>query len=111
MNLTPSMKGSFFAGIGLWLLLWAALWKADKIAELGGIRRWINSEQFFRWIRQHKSASLIGTEFCNYAHTGTDPLGVTFALGGTLTNFIVIYILLPMLARAKRGSKTIDLKL
>ena len=43
MNLTPSMKGSFFAGIGLWLLLWAALFKADDIAELGGIKRLVNS--------------------------------------------------------------------
>jgi len=111
MNLTPSMKGSFFAGMGLWVLLWATLFKADELAEFGGMRRWINSDRCFQWIRQHKSASLIGTEFCNYAHTGTDPLGVTFALGGTLTNFIVIYILLPVLARAKHGSTTIDLKL
>ncbi len=111
MNLTPSMKGSFIAGIGLWLLLWAALFKADEIAELGGIKRWVNSERCFRWIREHKSTSLIGTEAVNYAHTGLDPLGVTFALGGTLTNFIVIYILLPMLNRARRGTKTIDMKL
>jgi hypothetical protein len=110
MNLTPSMKGSFIAGIGLWLLLWAALFKADDIAELGGIKRWVNSERCFRWIRQHKSTCLIGTEAVNYTHTGLDPLGVTFALGGTLTNFIVIYVLLPMLNRARRGNKTIDLK-
>ena len=61
MNLTPTMKGSFIAGIGLWLLLWAALFKADDIAELGGIKRWVNSERCFRWIREHKSTSFIGT--------------------------------------------------
>ena len=116
MNLTPTQRGSFLAGVCPWLLLWAAVFKSDEIAELGGVRRWINllglgphpAERCIRWVTQHKSASLIGTEFCNYAHTGTDPLGVTFALGGTLTNVIVIYILLPMLNRAKRGSKTID---
>jgi hypothetical protein len=87
------------------------LWNADDLAELGGIKRWVPSkERCFRWIREHKSTSLIGTEAVNYAHTGLDPLGVTFALGGTLTNFVVIYILLPMLNRARRGNKTIDLK-
>ena len=101
MNLTPSMKGSFIAGIGLWLLLWAALFKADQIAELGGIQRWVNSERCFRWIREHKSTSLIGTEAVNYAHTGLDPLGVTFALGGTLTNLIVICFLVPARTRIR----------
>ena len=109
-SLTPSMRGSFIAGIGLGLLLWAALFKADEIAELGGLGRWVSSEKCFRWIREHKSTSLIGTEAVNYSHTGLDPLGVTFALGGTLTNFIIIYIVLPMLNRAKRCNKTIDLK-
>ncbi len=32
-----------------------------------------------RWIRNHKSTSLIGTELCNYAYTGLDPLGMTFS--------------------------------
>ena len=30
MKLTPTMKGAFIAGIGLWLLLWAALFKARR---------------------------------------------------------------------------------
>ena len=102
----------------MWLLLWVALLKSDEILELDFVRRWINlfgldphpAERCIRWVTQHKSASLIGTEFCNYAHTGTDPLGVTFALGGTLTNVVFIYFLLPMLNRAKRGSKPIDLQ-
>jgi hypothetical protein len=35
MTLTPSTKGSFIAGVGLWCLLWALLFKADEIAEAG----------------------------------------------------------------------------
>ena len=100
----------------MWLLLWVALLKSDEILELDFVRRWINlfgldphpAERCIRWVSQHKSSALIGTEVCNYAHTGLDPMGVSFAMGGTLTNMIVIYILLPILNRAKRGSKTID---
>ena len=111
MTLTPSTKGSFIAGVGLWCLIWAALFKADDIAQAGGLQRWVSSERCFRWIRNHKSTSLIGTELCNYSHTGLDPLGVTFALGGTLVNVLVIYVLLPMLNRARGGSKALGLQL
>ncbi len=109
MNLTPSAKGSFFAGVGLWCLIWAALFKGDEIAELGGFERWVSSDRCLRWINKHKSTSLIGTELCNYAHTGLDPMGVTFALGGTLVNAIVIYLLLPMRDRARRGGELLNL--
>jgi hypothetical protein len=109
MNLTPSAKSSFVAGIGLWVLLWASLFKADEIAKAGGLQRWVSSERCLRWIRQHKSTSLIGTEIINYSHTGLDPLGVTFALGGTLVNVLAIYVLLPMLDRVKRGGRALNL--
>jgi hypothetical protein len=105
MNLTPSAKGSFFAGIGLWCLIWAALFKADEIAELGGFERWVSSDRCLRWISKHRSTSLIGTELVNYTHTGLDPLGVTFALGGTLVNALMIYLLLPMRDGARRGGE------
>ncbi len=111
MSLTPSTKGSFLAGIGLWCLLWLSLSKADEIAEAGGFQRWVSSDRCLRWIGEHKSTSLIGTELCNYAHTGLDPLGVTFALGGTLVNVLMIYLLLPMWDRAKRSRKVFDLQL
>ena len=111
MSLTPSTKGSFLAGIGLWCLIWASLFKADEIAQAGGFQHWVSSDRCLRWIRNHKSTSLIGTELCNYAHTGLDPLGVTFALGGTLVNVLVIYLLLPMLERTKRAGAALNLEL
>lgn len=85
------------------------MFKADEIAEAGGFQRWVSSERCLRWIRQHKSTSLLGTKLCNYAHTGLDPLGVTFAIGGTLTNVLIIYVLLPLLDRVKRGGKALNL--
>ena len=97
MNLTPSQKGSFLAGIGLWLLIWASVWKADDIAEAMRIKRWCNSTLFLRWIGRHKSTALLGTELVNYGSHGLDPLGVSFSLGGTLVNVLFIYVLLPCL--------------
>ncbi len=48
MTFTPTMKGSFLAGIGLWLMLWLGLFKLDEV--VGGhplmsvrIVRWMSS--------------------------------------------------------------------
>ena len=95
MNLTPSTKGSFLAGVGLWMLIWAALFKADDIAEAAHLERWVSSDHCLGWINRHKTTSLLTTELVNFGHATTDPLGVTFALGGTLVNLLVIFILLP----------------
>jgi hypothetical protein len=104
-NLTPSTKGAFLAGIGLWVLFWAALFKSDEVAEAAGIERWFSSERCLNWVRQHKSTSLLGTELFNYGTHGiSDQLGVTFALGGTLVNLLVICVLLPVRALLKRRS-------
>jgi hypothetical protein len=111
MTLTPSAKGAFLAGIGLWCLMWLSLFKADEIAEAVHLQRWISSDRCLRWIRQHKGTSLLGTELFNYGTHGiSDPLGVTFALAGTFVNVLVIYGLLPLLNQATRDSKTIDLQ-
>ena len=111
MNLTPSTKGSFLAGIGLWALFWAALFKVDEIAEIGGFERWLSSDRCIRWIRQHKSTTLVATELCNYGTHGiSDPLGVTFALGGTLVNVLMIYFVLPTRDRARRIGRALDLQ-
>ena len=111
MQVTPTMRGSFFAGIGLWVLVWAMLFKGDEIAKAGGFERWVSSDRCLRWIRNHKSTSLIGTELFNYGTQGiSDPLGVTFALGGTLVNVLMIFLLLPMRERAKRGRTGLTLQ-
>src|SRR5215467_9675974 len=107
---TPSARGSFVAGIGFWSLLWAALFKSDDFAKACGVERWFSSERCLRWIRTHKTTSLLGTEVFNYGTHGIDPLGVSFALGGTLTNLVVILVVLPILNKAKsRRSVSIQL--
>ena len=110
MNVTPSSRASFLSGIGLWCLFWAALFKVDDIAAAGGFERWISLDRCLSWIRRHKSTSLLGTELFNYGTHGiSDPLGVTFALGGTLVNVLMIYVLLPMREKAKRGAALLNL--
>ncbi len=110
MNLTPSSKASFAAGVGLWCLIWAALFKSDEIAEAARVQRWFSSQKCLDWIRTHKSTSLLSTELVNYAHTGLDPLGVAFALGGTLVNALMILVLLPLHGRAKRRGTLLNLQ-
>ena len=106
MNFTPSQKGSFLAGVGLWVLIWASVWKADDIAQAMRIERWFNSTRCLRWIGPHKSTTLLGTELVNYGTHGLDPLGVSFSLGGTLVNVLVIYLLLPCLEALLRRRGT-----
>ena len=106
MNLTPSQKGSFLAGIGLWVLIWCSIWKADDITRALRIQRFVNSGRFIRWVSQHKSTSLLGTEVINYGSHGLDPLGVSFSLGGTLVNVLFIYLLLPSLEKLLRQRRT-----
>jgi len=111
MNLTPTTKGAFLAGVLLWLLMWLSLFKADEIAELGGIQRWMNSKRILGWISAHKSTTLLSTELINYGTHGIgDAESVTFAAGGTLVNALMIFVLLPLLNKVTRDSKTINLK-
>lgn len=102
MVLTPSTKGSFLAGIGFWTLLWLAVAKLDEIAACFRLRRWLSTDKCLAWVNRHKALTLLGTECGNYGTHGiANPLGVTFALGGTLVNAIVICVLVPLRSRVR----------
>lgn len=112
MNLTPTTKGAFLAGMLLWCLMWLSLFKADEIAELGGMQRLMNSKRILHWISEHKSTTLLSTELINYGTHGIgDAESVTFAAGGTIVNAVVIYLLLPLLSKVARDNKTRNLQL
>lgn len=103
MTLTPTIKGSFFAGIGLWLMMWLALFKLDEVVGETILRRWISTERCVRWISRHRSTSLLGTELFNYSvHGIAQPDGVVFAFGGTLVNAVMIFCVLPLRVLLKR---------
>ena len=89
MTFTPTMKGSFLAGIGLWLMLWLGLFKLDEVVHETPLRRFASSEGCFRWISKHRSTTLLGTELVNYGTHGIiNPEGVVFAAGGTIVNVV-----------------------
>jgi hypothetical protein len=112
MNLTPTTKGAFLAGMLLWFLMWLSLFKADELAELGGMQRLMNSKRVLNWIREHKSTTLLSTELINYGTHGIgDAESVTFAAGGTLVNALMIYVLLPLLNKVARDNKARKLQL
>jgi hypothetical protein len=105
MTFTPTMKGSFLAGIGLWLMLWLGLFKLDEVVGDTPLRRFVSSEGCVRWISKHRSTTLLGTELFNYGTHGIiNPEGVVFAAGGTIVNALMIFCALPLRTLLKRKS-------
>jgi hypothetical protein len=103
VTFTPTTKGSFLAGIGLWLMLWLGLFKIDELVGGTRVRRWLSTEGCIRWISRHRSTTLLGTELVNYGTHGiTQPDGVVFAAGGTIVNALMIFCVLPLRSLFKR---------
>ena len=93
MLLTPSMIGALLAGICLWLLFWASL---HKIEEIPYVRDFISTNQCLDWIQQRPGLTLLLTEATNYlVHGISSPIGVGFAMGGTLVNLLIVYGYIP----------------
>ena len=106
MTFTPTTKGSFLAGIGLWLMLWLGVFKIDEVLSDTHLRHFVSSEGCLRWINKHRSTTLLGTELANYGTHGiTNPDGVVFAAGGTIVNALMIFLVLPL--RTLRRNKTL----
>jgi hypothetical protein len=103
VTFTPTTKGAFLAGIGLWVLLWLGLFKLDEVVDETVLRRWVSSDGCIRWISRHRSATLLGTELVNYGTHGiSDPDAVVFAAGGTIVNALMILCVLPLRSFLKR---------
>lgn len=97
MQLTPSAKSSFIAGMGLAVLGWMTALHIDALADLFKVSRWVRKDAMFEWINTHKVLTLLLTEFCNYgAHGISSSDSVTFAGGATVMNSIFIFVLLPI---------------
>jgi hypothetical protein len=93
MLLTPSMICALLAGICIWLLFWAAL---HKIGEVPYVKDFISTNQCLDWIKDRPGLTLLLTEAANYmVHGISSPLGVGFAVGGTLVNVLFVYAYIP----------------
>ena len=103
MVFTPSSTGSFTAGAVFWSMVWAGLGKLNELARFVGLRRARPRESALRWISSHKVIALTATEVVNYSvHGISSPLGVTFALGGTIVNTLMVAFVVPIWCRLTR---------
>ena len=94
---TPTASSQFAAGIGLWGVIWSAIFKIEALAKFVRLERYVNKEGILAWIRQNQVVALLLTEVFNFGVHGLESAsGVTFALGGTFTNIWMIFIIVPL---------------
>ncbi|MFP5207285.1 MAG: hypothetical protein ACLGSH_18175 [Acidobacteriota bacterium] len=94
MTLTPTAQSSVIAGFTLWFVGWMTFFKADHLPLVG---KFIRKERMIDWISRNKALTLMCTEVFNFgAHGISNANSVTFALGGTAFNALMIFVLLPL---------------
>jgi hypothetical protein len=94
---TPTASSEVFAGAGLSGIGWSMIFKIDTIAKLFRCERWVSRERILAWINANKVVTLLSTELFNFGIHGVEsPSGVTFALGSTFVNTIMIFIVIPI---------------
>lgn len=99
---TPTATSSAAAGVGLWAVGWSALFKLDKIPV---IKKFVNKERVLDRMNDNKVVTLLATEVINFGvHGISQATAVTFALGGTLCNIIMIFVCLPIRQAIRRPS-------
>lgn len=97
VELTPSSKSAFIAGASLSVIAWISMFKLDELAKLFRVNRWIRKQVILEWIDENKSLALLLTEFINFGvHGVTNSESVTFAVGSTVTNALMIFVFLPL---------------
>ena len=96
-SLTPTGSGNLIAGGSLWALIWTVIGHLDTVLRPFGFKRGGISRRIWKWIDAHKILTLCGTEIVNLGHAGLSPLGVLFAIGGTLFNLIMVFAIVPII--------------
>lgn len=91
MELTPTARGQFLAGIGLWAVLWSLVLKLDTLMKALGFSNIKVSKRMLDWCGHNRVLTLLGTEGVNGAlHGINSPDAVMFNLGGTVFNIFVV---------------------
>lgn len=97
--LTPSASSAGIAGGTFWALIWVTIAKINKVTQKYAVTRFIDGDRLMDWVTasfDHQVIALMCTEFINYGiHGITNPASVIFAIGGTVTNTLVIFVCLP----------------
>lgn len=105
MTLTPTAQSSAIAGFALWLVGWMTFFKVDHLPFVG---RFVNKERCIQWIMQNKVLTLLCTEIFNFGvHGISNPASVTFALGGTAFNSLMIFVFLPFSQWRRKSNKEV----
>jgi hypothetical protein len=95
--ITPTAFSQFLAGIGLWGLGWSVIFHLEHLAQMLRLGKFVNRDKILAWINSHKVLTLLITEFVNIGtHDVESPSSITFALGGTFLNIIMIFIVVPL---------------
>jgi hypothetical protein len=94
---TPTASSEVFAGAGLSGIGWSMIFKIDAIAKLLHCDHWVNRESILAWVNANKVVTLLSTELFNFGIHGVEsPSGVTFALGSTVVNIAMIFVVIPI---------------
>ena len=105
MILTPTAQSSAIAGFALWLVGWMIFFKVDHLFYIG---RFVNKDRAVQWILNNKVLTLLCTEIFNFGvHGISNPASVTFALGGTAFNSLMIFLFLPLTHRRHKSNKEV----
>ena len=97
MTFTPSATSSFSAGAVFWGMVWATLGKLDELVHFVGFKKSNPRQTVLRWINDHKVVTITLTEAVNYSvHGISSPIGVVFALGGTMVNAFMVTFIVPI---------------
>jgi len=81
-------------------MVWATLGKLKGLVQFVGCKKSNPCQAVLRWINAHKVVTITLTEAVNYSvHGISSPLGVTFALGGTLVNAFMVMFIVPIWCR------------
>src|ERR1035438_87261 len=78
---TPTASSSFFAGIGLWGVVWSAVYKIEAVAKMLGLGRFVNKERILAWMNSNRVVTLLTTEIINFGtHSPENPNSTAMAL-------------------------------
>jgi len=100
MTFTPSATSSLSAGTIFWGMIWATLGKLNELVHFVGFKKANPRQTVLRWINAHKVVTITLTEAVNYSvHGISSPLGVVFALGGTMVNAFMVTFIVPIWCR------------
>jgi len=84
-------------------MVWATLGKLNELVHFVGFKKSNPRQTVLRWINAHKVVTITLTEAVNYSvHGISSPLGVVFALGGTLVNAFMVTFIVPIWCRLSK---------